>query len=138
MTKKPEFYSSKGIKMKSKEEMYFEWWLRELEDAGIAVFYEYELLSFLLSKKERYLKEMKMKTKTKMVERVLLGSHSYTPDFRIVWNSKNKFLHQEAFNKGMHLNEGCYYTYVDVKGGLRQEQERHSFSFESEVDDADL
>ena len=105
MTKET-YLTSKGVEVKSKEELYFSWWLDELEDNGIIESYGYEPKTFKLSDAAHYTKTVQMKTKSKIVTRTLLQPHSYTPDFQIHWHKDMDFIHS-----------WCGLSWVDVKGG---------------------
>ena len=53
---------------KSKEELYFSWYLDELKDNGYITNYEYECDSYTLSHKATYQTIKKLKTKDSMVQ----------------------------------------------------------------------
>jgi len=66
----------------SKENTYFSWYLDELKKAGYISEWIYEPKSYNLFDP---IKRIDIK-KNKEIERKLLGAHSYTPDFGIIWN----------------------------------------------------
>ena len=71
---------------RSKEELYFSWWLDELQSAGFIKSWSYELETFTLAKAKSYTWLKHLKTKTNTVAGELLKAHRYTPDFRIEWD----------------------------------------------------
>jgi len=88
---------------KSDEELYFSWWLDELNEKGIVLNWKYEYQTYCLSP---CIKEM-----INGKEKTLLAEHYYTPDFHIVWNI--------GYSKklGVRLqSEGMFSSVVDIKG----------------------
>ena len=91
----------------SKEELYFSWWLDELIEAGLCVDYM-RGVEFELSEPVKRVFEKKLKTKTKLVEKHLLGGHIYTPDFAVSMSL-------DMGNRcGFYCKAGHYF--VEVKG----------------------
>lgn len=72
----------------SKEELYFSWYLDELCKAGYVSEYSFQPGSFVLSAPVVYKYEKQLKTKTKIMTKRLIREHSYTTDFRIIWDKK--------------------------------------------------
>jgi len=72
----------------SNEELYFSWYLDELRCAGYIKGWKLHPSSFLLSGSVKYIVWKHLKTKIKEVERTLLKSHAYTPDFEVRWTNK--------------------------------------------------
>ena len=107
MKPKKEYISSRGEKLRSAEELHFSWWLDELGSAGIISGYRYEPKTYELCEKKTFMKRVQMKTKVKFVEKTILQSHTYTPDFTIFWNTIKHNL----------LKSIAKVSTVDVKGG---------------------
>ena len=82
--KKPYLYD--GIEHASKEEIYFRWYLDDLKDAGIVTSFEYQPGAWVLSEGAKVVQLVKLKTKTKTVERPLFQAKTYMPDFFIFFN----------------------------------------------------
>ena len=73
---------------KSEEEFYFNEFCKEMKEEGFIDEFWYEPFSILVSQKYTYEATEFLKTKSKKVERKLLDSHYYTPDFLISWSPK--------------------------------------------------
>jgi hypothetical protein len=111
------------------EELYIEWYLQELKEAGYILKYEYQPETFLLSPAQKYAERVMLKTKNRIDEHSILQPHSYTPDYRIFWNSSAigvfcKILGSSKQTDGNHkkahfwsqLNEiGVPVSIIDVK-----------------------
>jgi hypothetical protein len=85
----------------SNEELYFSWWLDELVESGFVL--EYKRGSeFLLSDSVKatveveYQTKKRKETKTKLVEKHLLGGHIYTADFNVLF--RPSFAEKCGFN----------------------------------------
>jgi len=80
----------------SKDEVYFSWWLDELQMAGAISTWEYQTPTIELSKKKTYevdtLSPKLKKPGTKKYQ--LFPAHTYTADFFIVWGSLVSPFHQ--------------------------------------------
>lgn len=78
----------------SKEELYFSWYLEELQKAGYIDNWG-EAKTYQLGEKVIIRYEEQLKTKTKEKEQTILNGCEYTPDFQIHWNIKaeNIFKH---------------------------------------------
>jgi len=74
----------------SKEEIWFAWYLDELNAAGYIDFYRYQPSLFELSDSVKYPVDIQLKTKIKTVYKTLLQPHSYQCDFKIVWSAAAK------------------------------------------------
>jgi hypothetical protein len=79
-----------GIIFDSKEEVYFSWYLQELEKAGLISkgWTEYHPRSRVLCEPAYYYWEEKLKTKTVIRKGLLLKGCSYTYDFNWLWDKK--------------------------------------------------
>ena len=137
-------------KYRSKEELYFSWWLDELVEAGYVESYEYEPYSIELIKLVKYRWEKKLKTKSKEMESTLLQGLSYTPDFEIRW-SEECFYNSNCpkilwFNSGKTMKSGIYAKHskdncgdifavslVDVKGEFDRNKSNSTFSIIQKV-----
>ena len=105
----------------SKEEMYFTWWIAELQQAGIITGWEFEPENFRLSEpvEHNYIKQLK--TKAKDCVETVLREHIYTPDFKVYWG----FDGAEKFITHMHdvekINSRMIHilihpiTYIEIK-----------------------
>jgi hypothetical protein len=79
----------------SKEEMYFTWWMRELVEAGYINTYsraESIILTEGVSAQWRKDKATKKGIVSEMKSQDIISEHKYTPDFKIVWNTRAKGL----------------------------------------------
>jgi len=119
MTKET-YLTSKGVEVKSKEEQYFEWWLRELEGAGIIESYKYEPPPFLLSSRVTQTICKQLKTKTKFVDRTLLREHRYTLDFLIFWNKTPKWLYAQNLISHVDVKGSYARNFNDIAFGINQ------------------
>lgn len=82
--------------IQSKEELYFEWFLQELQDNGYIINFAkantYQLLPLVKISYEEILK-----TKTKIKEQTISREHNYTPDYEIHWNKKAENIFYQDF-----------------------------------------
>ena len=109
---------------KSDEEIYFAAWLDELVEKKVVKYYCYEGVTFPLTDKQNIPFTKKMKTKEKVVLKMLLNGMTYTPDFIIHWNPKfvdivaNKLCQDLSNVKCILPILFCqdYVSYVDTKG----------------------
>ena len=91
---KEEEKRSELISFSSDEELYFAWYLEELEKNGFVEKWVYESKTYTLAEPIRYTyTERKISPKKKIVtekvkEKILLEGASYTPDFEVYWTSK--------------------------------------------------
>ena len=76
----------------SKEEVYFSWWLDELQMAGFIRRWYYQAFSFSLSDRVQYKVKKPLKTKVRVDDKLLLHPHTYTPDFFIDWDESARGL----------------------------------------------
>lgn len=115
------------MEYKSKEELYFSWWLDDLKSEGIIEAYQYEPNTFNLSTAHFYDRLILLKTKTKRKEKKLLDIHDYTPDFVVRWNKKHNGLFYRTINGynysgnvpffcNISKKDGEHYTFFEVKG----------------------
>lgn len=97
----------------------FSFWCMEALDAGLLSEAVYQPVSWELVPEASVKQTKQLKTKTKVVDRHLHRSASYTPDFRIKLTSKGIRLLEKAFDP-VQLTEEFRMTgdvYVDTKGG---------------------
>lgn len=128
--KKPKKDAGKGVYLgvehDSYEELCFLYWAEELKKQGYIISVE-RSESFLLCDALTNNYAEQLKTKSKPVNQLLSHGHSYTPEFKIIWNYKkarDKFVwligSGSKFDKFFiaHKNHGdtdtCY-TYIEVK-----------------------
>jgi len=106
----------KGIEYDSKEEIYFLWYLDELQAAGYINFYRYQPEPFSLFPPVKYNWIKQLKTKKKEMTTTLLRAHSYQADFAIYWVKKAKDIFFN-FNKitDAPFIEKYYVSFIDVK-----------------------
>ena len=94
----------------SVEEEWFSTWLGTAEKRGMVEGIIYHPSSFTLSPKQTIEEEVKLKTKTKIVDKFLLHPHRYTPDFAFYITAFiNKYDHGL-----IHCKKNI--VFVDVKG----------------------
>ena len=122
---------------RSKEEIYFLWWLDELKEAGFIHKYYYEPRSYILSEKEMRKTVKQLKTKEKIEERELLKKHEYTPDFVIIWSVSADLPFLTLLESMDLFSQGGIYcqrqgvdfqSFIDVKGTFNQRRGDQEFS----------
>lgn len=122
---------------RSKEEIYFSWWLDELIDSGHLLKYEYEQDSYVMSQKKTYTYIKQLKTKAKTLSSTLLNEHRYTPDFVLYWNqekSKLPFLKDVDGSTKIDNHDLIYqrptepFSVIDVKGTFNRHRGDQEFS----------
>jgi hypothetical protein len=122
--KKHEYH---GVVYDSLEEVYMQWYINELSEAGIIQNVIYQPAPILLANQEKYTWVETLKTKDKYRQSVLLEGTAYTYDFEIVWHetASNKFFNN--FQKNTSYKKGEKKPYfmaqdgvsrIDVKGGF--------------------
>lgn len=74
-------FELEGRTFASREEWQFQTWVDEALEYGYIESYIYQPEPFILSERQTALKEVKLKTKTKLTEKFLLHPHTYQPDF---------------------------------------------------------
>lgn len=114
----------------SKEEWYFDLWLKELESFGLIDHSTYHPKPFILSEKVIMPFERQLATKTKPDSAHLAAEHKYQADWIIYWNVKSlgimfpgkvplsKFPTDFPFLAQWSAKKNLYYTVVDVKGSF--------------------
>lgn len=80
-------YEYGGTIYDSKEEIWFLWWIMELQEKRIIDRYEYQPDSIVLSEPVPHYYDEILKTKTKKMKQKFLAGHIYTPDYRIIWHN---------------------------------------------------
>lgn len=77
------------MELLSKEELYFTYWLQELEEAGYINSWG-QCITYQLGEKiiNKYQEQKVLKKSTKIIdkEQIILNGCEYTPDFQIHWN----------------------------------------------------
>lgn len=127
----------------SDEELYFSWWLDELEKRDLISRVKYQPKSFELSRKIQVTFIELLKTKTKQQETNLLAGHEYQADFLFYWSKKlHKILYvgyDEVLNKNIKKypfvanyseQKDVFFSVVDVKGNYNQNDAWRRFSIE--------
>lgn len=112
----------------SKEEVYVEWYLQELKDAGIIKEFWYHPEVYQIA--DNVNKMVIVQKKTKSVEKITTFKRgkTYKPDFRIQWNfdcgclnnviSKYNFISDhtvQVFGDGYFYSKPSYISDIDVK-----------------------
>lgn len=100
------------------EELYFSWYLEELEAVGYITAWAYEPFVYRVTPVQRYTVDEQLKTRVNHKRLSLFRSHEYTPDFGIVWADKS---YQVLFNfigDGVNLKTAPFISNYDrVEGG---------------------
>jgi len=122
-------YQYQDITYDSKEEVYFLWYLSELERAGLVSKVEYQPKTYVLREPEHYQWEKQLKKKVKTMEGSLLRGCSYTYDFHWLWEEKTRGTFFDNITSGKKLTAVPFWTNrdvscVDVKGGFRGRNHR--------------
>lgn len=121
----------------SDEEMYFYWYLRELEEYGYTQSYKYQPKPFPLFSPMRYEWTEQLKTKQKQRKSTLLKAHEYQADFLIFWTQKAHLIFHTCIGDGIKIEtpfvsngslNGRYYSVIDVKGTYDQQDNIRRFS----------
>lgn len=123
----------------SNEELYFDWYLKELLAHGIIKKYKYHPKPFVLSEPRRTEEYVFMKTKAKVVMKHLIAKHIYTADFAILWNPENLYAYFNLMNIPSYpdifflANEinGMMVSYIDVKGQFAGPRNTSAVTFPS-------
>jgi hypothetical protein len=114
----------------SKEEWYFDLWLKELQPTGLITDIVYHPHSFTLSDKIKVTFELEMATKFKLKEIHLAAEHKYQADWIIYWSEKangvmfgghgplTKSPNDFPFFAQWSDKKNLFYTVVDVKGSF--------------------
>jgi hypothetical protein len=114
----------------SKEEWYFDLWLKELQSAGLIDHTTYHPKPFTLSEKVSLVFEMQLATKVKSKDTHLAAEHKYQADWIIYWSEKSlgvmfpgrgpltKSPNDFPFFAQWSGKKNLYYTVVDVKGSF--------------------
>ena len=88
-------------------EMYFEWWLQELETEGYITGYSREPETMLVIPPYIHKREKHFKTKANTPEDfALIKSLEYTYDYRIIWNTKSIHIFTDVFNPDLAFRYG--------------------------------
>lgn len=126
----------------SMEELYFEWYLQELKDAGIVNNFFFHPAKFDLVSSTTY--ELYTGLKRKPSLRVLCSRQTYTPDFLITWNKHDadaakffKIVQEIPETTRLVADDDeadrffwaqpkpiAYSTYVDIKPQFQRQQSR--------------
>jgi len=121
----------------SKEELYFSWYLNELEEKGILDKWMYHPKEFILSDKVLRQYSQTKNNKTRILSNFLLHPHNYQADFLIYWNND---YHGKIFvnldsslnikNAPFIANKENNYSVIDVKGSYNKHDSYRRFSIE--------
>lgn len=109
-----------GLVFDSKEEIQFYKWCSELKDASLILDFEYQPMPFLLSDTVR--KDEVYSSLSKKKASVLLKSHVYTADFKIVFSDKfiDLFGYPTFLKYFYPSSSDPYVVYVDIKGNFNK------------------
>lgn len=135
--KKEKEYFYKDLKVKSKEELFFIFWLEKLKENGFILNWKYEPQYFVLSEKKTYKTVEYKKTKIKYNDTHLLKKTIYTPDF--LFNATEKFMEinhnlliyniPENFYCGKKsIDETQLKFFIDTKGTFNRFKSNSDFS----------
>jgi hypothetical protein len=107
---------------RSAEELFFNYWLNELEQEMLVSDIRYEPCSIVLCEKAKYtiLKTMKNGKEKTVTVSIPYSGHTYTPDF--LFNSDN-----EQVRSLFHIPDNGKTIYVDVKGGFSLRADKEAF-----------
>lgn len=88
-------------------EMYFEWWLQELETEGYIESYQREPETVMVIPPYIHEREKHFKTKQNEAEEyALIKSLEYTYDYRIIWNPKSIHIFTDVFESDKPFRYG--------------------------------
>lgn len=118
----------KNHEFKSKEEEQFAFWLSECENFGLVEVWDYEPITFELLPEKKYKEEVVLKTKTKIVERTLHQSTTYTPDFRVLFTDKGLDVFKDTFKKSIYTLNNSKVVFFDTKGGFSKFDDGRHYS----------
>ncbi len=113
--------------LSSPEEFWFEEWLKEAKNIGLVSDYSRDVESLVLSEKTTYPVEVKLKTKTKIVEKHLLHPHTYKPDFFVKFTKLlDKFHHKLILS---NRRSSDYLLLIDIKGMFTGRRNSSNYTF---------
>jgi hypothetical protein len=130
---------------KSSEELYFSWWLQELQENGFIECWEFEPVQTELLPEVVYVNhvnyEKRKQPAVKLVDKTLFQNVEYTTDFIITWNRElidltkfNKMMFQKEqtvlyqSNFGLVIDEN-YTSYIDIKGSFAGKNNNSAITF---------
>jgi len=107
---------------RSAEELFFSYWLKELENENLVSDIQYEPHSIVLCEKAKYdmLKIMKNGKEKKVTVSIPYSGHTYTPDF--LFNSDS-----EQVRSLFHIPDKGKTIHVDIKGGFSLHADKEAF-----------
>ena len=119
-------YSYQGEKYRSKEEIYFSWYLDDIKDKTKSIKYEPFSMEVIPKKTKEFFDLKKDKNR----DCFFLNKLSYTPDFVIEWNYETMFSKQGIKDlwceydirrfkdkKEIYYDNLEYISYIEIKGG---------------------
>ena len=115
-------YAADGFRFDSRDEMDFYFFIAEAAASGMIGAWSYHPQTIELSPKVTYFEQIRMKTKTKTVEHVLLNPCSYTPDFTLMLHGPRSWLLRPYFRSRSEL------IWIDVKGAFSIHNDDVKFS----------
>ena len=99
----------------SDDEKYFSWYLEELQQAGFISNWLYEPHTYRLSALAKYgVFQQSKRSQPKRKRLSLLQSHSYTPDFGIVWTNQSNNIFYNAITDGVDLRQAPFIVNLDT------------------------
>ncbi len=132
----------------SKEEMYFSWYLDELQQHGFIESYEYQPKVFRITD-PIYAKQLIIgKKSTKIRTSMLLREHEYRADYSINWNRKGNGIFYALLSNILsgvlsdkfietpfiaNENNDKYFSVVDVKGTYNQNDAYRRFAIDQKL-----
>ena len=124
----------------STEELWFGWWLQEVQEAGYIDSFQHHPEAYLLSPAFSYKYDKPLKTRTKELESNLLSPHIYSPDYKIFWNKNARGIFWNAISDRVQLKNvpyvaqetedgnNNYYSIVEIKAGFSKFNMDRTFS----------
>jgi hypothetical protein len=120
----------------SDEELFFSYYLNELEEHGVIKEWSYHPEKFLLSERIVHIYEKQLKTKSIIKDSVILNNHEYQADFFIRWNPQWYGKIYMSLTSKLYVNDFYFiasndkhFTVVDVKGTFAGKHNNSAISF---------
>lgn len=121
------------VVLDSNEEYYVYAWIMQCFDLKVVKEYAYQPESFLLTERFTYIP---VSDSPKKKEKFLMASHSYTPDFKIVFDRKYLNILSLFFkfpSDCVRSSDGSLVSYIDVKGGFNRFGGDRTFSINQKM-----
>jgi len=124
----------------SPEELWFSYWLKEVQEAGYINSFVSHPEPFLLSPAFFYSYDKALKTKVKTLETNLLSPHIYTADYSVYWHKNARGIFWNSISDRVQLKSipfvaqeipdgnNNYYSIIEVKAGFSKFHAGREFS----------